>query len=246
MRKPAPPAVQLSPEPVRLSSTVIQLSVASARSSCARRVGGWALGNPACAQHAWDDDCIAPGGAAGIGATIITRRNRDRTDSRASGVTQNWTGGEATSRRRRLPFVRSSRSEMTWDASLAPSMRLVTRSGTGPYPGRSSPVKDANVRTSARSRLAVASRLASLGFAAVMFDAVAGRTAATQAVRRWSGYILHPSLAQVFLNAPDNRRRVAQPGRPMVRARRRCPMGRGAHRGGVWGTSSAGGMPARL
>ena len=39
-----------------------------------------------------------------------------------------------------------------------------------------------------------------------MFDAVAGRTAATQAVRRWSGYILHPSLAQVFLNAPDNRR----------------------------------------
>jgi len=57
------------------------------------RVGGWALGNAAGAQRAWDDDCIAPGGAAGIGATIITRRNRDRTDSGASGVTQNWTGG---------------------------------------------------------------------------------------------------------------------------------------------------------
>jgi len=56
-----------------------------------------------------------------------------------------------------------------------------------------------------------------------MFEAVAGRTAATQAVRRWSWHILDPSLAQVFLNAPDNRRRVAQPGRPMVRARRRCP-----------------------
>jgi hypothetical protein len=55
------------------------------------------------------------------------------------------------------------------------------------------------------------SRLATLGFAAVMFDAVAGRTAAVQTVRRWSGRIIDPSLAHVFLQAPDEHLDAASP-----------------------------------
>jgi len=57
----------------------------------------------------------------------------------------------------------------------------------------------------------LSSRLATLGFAAVMFDGVAGRAAAIQAVTRWSGHIIDPSLAAVFLEAPDECLDAASP-----------------------------------
>ncbi len=46
-------------------------------------------------------------------------------------------------------------------------------------------------------------RLATLGFAAIMFDGLAARPAAIEAVRRWSGRIIDPTLAQLFLSAAD-------------------------------------------
>src|SRR5712691_1424008 len=50
----------------------------------------------------------------------------------------------------------------------------------------------------------LAARLATLGFVAVMFDAVADRQAATETVRRWSGRVIDPALASVFLEAADD------------------------------------------
>jgi HD-GYP domain-containing protein (c-di-GMP phosphodiesterase class II) len=47
-----------------------------------------------------------------------------------------------------------------------------------------------------------AARFAAVGYAAVMFDAVAGGAAATQAVARWSGHALDPEVAAVFLAEP--------------------------------------------
>jgi len=47
-----------------------------------------------------------------------------------------------------------------------------------------------------------AARFAAVGYAAVMFDAVAGGAAATEAVARWSGHALDPEVARVFLAEP--------------------------------------------
>jgi hypothetical protein len=57
----------------------------------------------------------------------------------------------------------------------------------------------------------LSTRLATLGFAPVMFDGLAGRACAIEAVRRWSGRIIDPDLAQVFLSAPDEYVEVATP-----------------------------------
>jgi Porphobilinogen deaminase, dipyromethane cofactor binding domain/Porphobilinogen deaminase, C-terminal domain len=45
-------------------------------------------------------------------------------------------------------------------------------------------------------------RFAAVGYAAVMFEAVAGGAAAAQAVARWSGRALDPAIAAVFLDSP--------------------------------------------
>jgi HD-GYP domain-containing protein (c-di-GMP phosphodiesterase class II) len=56
-----------------------------------------------------------------------------------------------------------------------------------------------------------AARFAAVGFAAVMFDAVGGAEAATDAVARWSGRALDPSIAGIFLEAPDELLTLSSP-----------------------------------
>jgi hypothetical protein len=62
-----------------------------------------------------------------------------------------------------------------------------------------------------RSEVAEAARFAAVGYAAVMFDAVGGEAAATDAVARWSGQALDPSIAAVFLDAPGELLRMSDP-----------------------------------
>ena len=57
----------------------------------------------------------------------------------------------------------------------------------------------------------LSARLATLGFAVVMFEAAGGRLAACDAARRWSGRSLDPSLADVFLGASDECLDAASP-----------------------------------
>jgi HD-GYP domain-containing protein (c-di-GMP phosphodiesterase class II)/DNA-binding CsgD family transcriptional regulator len=59
--------------------------------------------------------------------------------------------------------------------------------------------------------IAEAARFAAVGYAAVMFDAVAGGTAAAQAVARWSGRALDPAVTEVFLEAPAELLGVSDP-----------------------------------
>jgi HD-GYP domain-containing protein (c-di-GMP phosphodiesterase class II)/DNA-binding CsgD family transcriptional regulator len=63
----------------------------------------------------------------------------------------------------------------------------------------------------AGEQVAEAARFAAAGFAGVMFDAVGGTPAATQAVTRWSGRALDPAIAAVFLEAPGELLALADP-----------------------------------
>jgi HD-GYP domain-containing protein (c-di-GMP phosphodiesterase class II) len=56
-----------------------------------------------------------------------------------------------------------------------------------------------------------AARFAAVGYAGVMFDAVAGSSAAARAVARWSGRALDPEVAAIFLDAPADLLRVSDP-----------------------------------
>src|SRR5437867_3321493 len=60
----------------------------------------------------------------------------------------------------------------------------------------------------------LAARLATLGYVAVMFEAVAGGQAAIETVRRWSGRVIDPALARVFLEDPDDCLETASPDDP--------------------------------
>jgi HD-GYP domain-containing protein (c-di-GMP phosphodiesterase class II)/DNA-binding CsgD family transcriptional regulator len=55
----------------------------------------------------------------------------------------------------------------------------------------------------AGEEVAEPARFAAVGFTAVMFEAVGGRDAAVDVVRRWAGRALDPEIAGVFLAAPD-------------------------------------------
>jgi HD-GYP domain-containing protein (c-di-GMP phosphodiesterase class II) len=63
----------------------------------------------------------------------------------------------------------------------------------------------------AGQEIAEAARFAAVGYAAVMFDAVAGGQAAAGAVRRWSGRALDPAVAAIFLEAPAELLRISSP-----------------------------------
>jgi len=56
-----------------------------------------------------------------------------------------------------------------------------------------------------------AARFAAVGFAAVMFDAVGGMSAAVAKVSAWSGRALDPDVAGVFLDAPEELLRRSRP-----------------------------------
>jgi hypothetical protein len=56
-----------------------------------------------------------------------------------------------------------------------------------------------------------AARFAAVGYAAVMFDAVGGAAAAGAAVTRWTGRALDPTIAAVFLDAPDELLSLSRP-----------------------------------
>ncbi len=56
-----------------------------------------------------------------------------------------------------------------------------------------------------------AARFAAVGFAAVMFDAVGGAEAATEAVAAWSGRALDPAVAAIFLAAPAELMELSDP-----------------------------------
>ena len=55
-------------------------------------------------------------------------------------------------------------------------------------------------------------RFAGVGYAAVMFEAVAGGAAAAETVARWSGRALDPAIAAVFLDSPAELLRISGSG----------------------------------
>ena len=59
--------------------------------------------------------------------------------------------------------------------------------------------------------IAAAARFAAVGYAAVMFEAVAGATAAARTVAQWSGRALDPTVAAVFLDAPGELLGISDP-----------------------------------
>jgi HD-GYP domain-containing protein (c-di-GMP phosphodiesterase class II)/DNA-binding CsgD family transcriptional regulator len=63
----------------------------------------------------------------------------------------------------------------------------------------------------AGAEVAGGSRFAAVGFAAVMFDAVAGGEAAARTVARWSGRALDPAIVAVFADAPGELLRMSSP-----------------------------------
>ena len=63
----------------------------------------------------------------------------------------------------------------------------------------------------AGEEIVAAARFAAVGYAAVMFEAVAGATAAAQTVAQWSGRALDPTVAAVFLDAPGELLGISDP-----------------------------------
>lgn len=63
----------------------------------------------------------------------------------------------------------------------------------------------------AGEQVAAAARFAGVGYAAVMFEAVAGAVAAVETVARWSGRALDPAIAAIFLEAPGELLRMSDP-----------------------------------
>lgn len=63
----------------------------------------------------------------------------------------------------------------------------------------------------AGDEIAQAARFAAVGYAAVMFDAVAGELGAAETVARWSGRALDPTITAVFLDAPGELLRISDP-----------------------------------
>jgi HD-GYP domain-containing protein (c-di-GMP phosphodiesterase class II) len=59
--------------------------------------------------------------------------------------------------------------------------------------------------------IAQAARFAAVGYAAVMFEAAGGGTAAAEAVARWTGRALDPDVAAVFTDAPAELLRISDP-----------------------------------
>ena len=63
----------------------------------------------------------------------------------------------------------------------------------------------------AGGEIEVGARFAAVGYAAVMFEAVAGSAAAVETVARWSGRALDPAVAAVFLDSPAELLRLSGP-----------------------------------
>ena len=63
----------------------------------------------------------------------------------------------------------------------------------------------------AGAEVAEAARFAAVGYAGVMFDAVGGGAVAAETVARWSGRALDPTIAAIFLDAPDELLRISNP-----------------------------------
>ncbi len=63
----------------------------------------------------------------------------------------------------------------------------------------------------AGGEIEVGARFAAVGYAAVMFEAVAGGAAAAETLARWSGRALDPAIAAVFLDSPAELLRISGP-----------------------------------
>jgi HD-GYP domain-containing protein (c-di-GMP phosphodiesterase class II)/DNA-binding CsgD family transcriptional regulator len=118
--------------------------------------------------------------------------------------------GEGTGRLRMLSrargaaafFAEGVRADCEVGAQLTRRLRLpdaVSRAvleGFERYDGHGAP------NGLAGEEIAEPARYAAVGFAAVMFDAVAGPVAAADLVKRWSGRALDPAIAVIFREAP--------------------------------------------
>src|SRR5690349_4559581 len=95
-------------------------------------------------------------------------------------------------------FAEGARADCEVGAGLARRLRLpdavgrAVLDGFERFDGRGAPAGKAG------ADVAEAARFAAVGFAAVMFDAVGGATAAAETVRRWSGRALDPAIADIF------------------------------------------------
>jgi HD-GYP domain-containing protein (c-di-GMP phosphodiesterase class II)/DNA-binding CsgD family transcriptional regulator len=88
---------------------------------------------------------------------------------------------------------------------LPPSVGDAVLDGFERFDGHGAPVGKEG------GEIAEAARFAAVGYAAVMFDAVGGATAAAAAVDRWSGRALDPAIAAIFVDAPEELLRASDP-----------------------------------
>jgi putative nucleotidyltransferase with HDIG domain len=108
-------------------------------------------------------------------------------------------------------YAEGARADCEVGAQLTRRLRLpeaVSRAvldGFERFDGRGAPNRRAG------DEIAEPARFAAVAYAGVMFDAVGGVTAATGAVRRWSGRALDPQIASIFLDDPQQLMRLSNP-----------------------------------
>ena len=107
----------------------------------------------------------------------------------AEGARADCEGGAGVTRRLRLP----------------PSVGDAVLDGFERFDGHGAPVGKQG------TEIAEPARFASVGYAAVMFDAVGGVEAAAKAVGRWSGRALDPAIAAILVDAPGELLRHSDP-----------------------------------
>jgi HD-GYP domain-containing protein (c-di-GMP phosphodiesterase class II) len=108
-------------------------------------------------------------------------------------------------------FTEGARADCEVGAQLTRRLRLPAEVSRGVldgferWDGKGAPNKRKG------DEIAAPARYAAVAYAAVMFDAVGGVDAATDAVGRWSGRALDPDIASAFLAAPEELIRLSDP-----------------------------------
>jgi HD-GYP domain-containing protein (c-di-GMP phosphodiesterase class II)/DNA-binding CsgD family transcriptional regulator len=96
-------------------------------------------------------------------------------------------------------------ADLTGRLGLPDSVRRAVLEAFERFDGKGAPTGKAG------DEIAQAARFAAVGYAAVMFDAAGGGSAAVRTVRQWSGRALDPAVATIFLEAPDELLKISNP-----------------------------------
>jgi HD-GYP domain-containing protein (c-di-GMP phosphodiesterase class II) len=108
-------------------------------------------------------------------------------------------------------YAESARADCEVGADLTRRLRLpaavaeAVLDGFERYDGHGAPTGKAG------PEIAQPARFAAVAHAAVLFHATAGSAAAAETAARWSGRALDPSIARIFLDAPEELLRISDP-----------------------------------